>query len=117
MERGKGKDKTESPTKKLTRRTTLTLPSDCLDRAAQIASERHVNLSVVMTEALTEGLRSQLETSRADEILGAYKKAFAGFSEEELMLLDSIILQPTPSKNVPGNKRPRMGTVSLRHEC
>jgi hypothetical protein len=109
MERGKDKDKdkdkTKSPTKKLTRRTTLTLPSDCLDQAARIASERQVNLSVVMTEALTEGLRSQLETSRADEILGAYKRAFAGFSEEELMLLDGIILQPTPAKNAPGNKR------------
>jgi hypothetical protein len=105
MERGRDKDKTKSPAKKLTRRTTLTLPSDCLDQAARIASERQVNLSVVMSEALTEGLRSQLETSRADEILGAYKKAFAGFSEEELMLLDGIILQPTPSKNAPGRKR------------
>jgi hypothetical protein len=40
-----------------TRRTTLSLPAEPLDEAERIARTRHVNLSVVVGEALTEGLR------------------------------------------------------------
>ena len=76
------------------RRTTLTLPAEYLDMADRIARERRVNLSVVVSEALGEGLRVRGEHRRTEEILELYKTAFSGFSEEELMVLDGIVLQP-----------------------
>ena len=81
-----------SPLKK--RRTTLTLPVDSLAKAQQIARTRKVNLSTVITEALSEGLRAQSAAERAQEVLDAYKQAFSGFSDEEISILNGIILEP-----------------------
>ena len=77
------------------RRTTLSLPADYLIRAQRIARRRKVNLSTVIEEALAEGLRLQTMAERSNEILDRYKKAFSGFSEEELSLLDGMILEPS----------------------
>jgi post-segregation antitoxin (ccd killing protein) len=76
------------------RRTTLTLPADSLTQAASIARARKVNLSTVISEALANGLQAYAATQRSEEILSAYKKAFTGFSEEELLLLDGVVLDP-----------------------
>ena len=76
------------------RRTTLSLPAESLDQAAKIARAKHLNLSTVISEALTEGLRQQVAKGRCDEVLDAYKKAFQGFSEDELAILDGVILEP-----------------------
>lgn len=76
------------------RRTTLTLPVDSLSRAQRIARSRNVNLSSVIAEALEEGLRVHAAAQRSEEVLKAYQQAFAGFSKEELMILDGIILEP-----------------------
>lgn len=78
----------------MTRRTTLTLPADALTQAQRIASARKVNLSTVIAEALHEGLRLQTATERSEEVLSAYKKAFSGFSAEEMAILDGVILEP-----------------------
>jgi post-segregation antitoxin (ccd killing protein) len=78
----------------LKRRTTLTLPADALTQAERIARARRVNLSTVVSEALSEGLRRQRAAERSDEVLIAYKKAFGTFSDEEMSLLDGIILEP-----------------------
>jgi hypothetical protein len=53
-----------------------------------------VNLSAVIAEALSEGLRLQTAAERSEEVLERYRKAFAGFSEEEMSILDGIILEP-----------------------
>jgi post-segregation antitoxin (ccd killing protein) len=82
-----------SPTLKK-RRTTLTLPADSLTEAQRIARARKVNLSTVITEALSEGLRLQTAAERSQEVLDAYKKAFSGFSDEEMSILDGVILEP-----------------------
>jgi post-segregation antitoxin (ccd killing protein) len=74
------------------RRTTLTLPADSLTRAGRIARARKVNLSTVISEALTNGLRIHSATERSEEILNAYKKAFGGFSKDEMLLLDGVVL-------------------------
>jgi hypothetical protein len=58
------------------RRTTLTLPA----------------------AALTAGLQLGAEVRRGEQALRAYEQAFAGFSEEELMVLDGIALEPLPAK-------------------
>jgi hypothetical protein len=77
-----------------TRRTTLTLPADSLTEAQQIADRRKVNLSTVIAEALSAGLKLQTTADRSEDIIENYKRAFAGFSEEELDILDGIILEP-----------------------
>ena len=79
-------------------RTTLTLPSDSLTKAKNIARARGVNLSTVISEALSEGLRLHDATKRSDEVLNAYRKAFSGFTEVEMALLDGIILEPSPRR-------------------
>lgn len=75
------------------RRTTLTLPESSLREAERIARSRSVNLSVVVGEALEQGLEERRLRGRADAILEAYREAFHGFSEEELAILDGVILE------------------------
>jgi hypothetical protein len=78
------------------RRTTLTLPADALARAEHIARARKVSLSTVISEALSEGLQRHASAERGEEILKTYKRAFGGFSDEEMQILDGIILEPEP---------------------
>ena len=81
-----------SPLKK--RRTTLTLPAESLTQAQRIARKRKINLSAVIAEALSEGLRLQAAAERSEKVLEGYKKAFSGFSDKEMSILDGIILEP-----------------------
>jgi len=76
------------------RRTTLTLPAESLNEAQRLALARKVNLSSVITEALNAGLRLQTVAERSDEVLQSYRKAFSGFSDEEMSILDGVILEP-----------------------
>jgi len=46
-----------------------------------------------MAEALDAGLRLQTAEERSDEVLEGYRKAFSGFSSEEMSLLDGILLE------------------------
>ncbi|MDX1982498.1 MAG: type II toxin-antitoxin system CcdA family antitoxin [Bryobacteraceae bacterium] len=78
----------------LKRRTTLTLPADSLTQAKRIARSRGVNLSAVVSEALAEGLRREAALERSEEVLSAYQRAFTGFSEAELAILDGVMLEP-----------------------
>jgi predicted DNA-binding ribbon-helix-helix protein len=72
------------------RRTTLTLPADYLAQAKRIARARHVTLSAVISEVLSNGLRQHSETERSEQILRQYKRAFAMFSDKEMLLLDGV---------------------------
>jgi post-segregation antitoxin (ccd killing protein) len=78
----------------LKRRTTLTLPADSLQQAEKIARARQVNLSTVISEVVSAGLRLEDARHRRDRILDDYRKAFTGFSAEELAILDGVILEP-----------------------
>lgn len=75
------------------KRTTLTLPAAALERAGQIAAERHLTLSAVVAEVLEEGLAVRSRTQRASEVLAAYRSAFAGMTEEERLMLDGVDLE------------------------
>ena len=75
---------------KSTRRTTLTLPADSLLTAQRIAQAWRVNLSTVISEALADGLRAFTAAERSEQVLRTYQKAFAGFSERELLILDGV---------------------------
>jgi hypothetical protein len=88
----------------LKRRTTLTLPADSLLQAQRIADSRHVNLSTVIAEAVATGLQSENAKQRADQVLDNYRKAFSGFSEDELAIIDGVMLEP-----VVATHRPRRG--------
>jgi hypothetical protein len=78
----------------LKRRTTLTLPSDSLLQAQKIAHSRKVNLSTVISEVVAAGLRLESARDRRNQILESYRTAFAGFTEEELAILNGVILEP-----------------------
>lgn len=91
------KHKAQTPHHLRKHRTTLTLPADSLTEAQRIAYRRRVNLNTVVAEALSEGLRVQASAERSEEVLDNYRKAFSGFSDEEVMILDGIILKDTAS--------------------
>jgi hypothetical protein len=82
------------------RRTTLTLPSDSLKHAQRIARARNVTLSTVISEALSDGLRKYTEAERSEETLRAYQKAFAGFSQTDLLVLDGVVLESRSKSKV-----------------
>jgi hypothetical protein len=64
-----------------------------LDRAEQIASERRQSLSAVISDLVENALetRDSLAERNAD-VLESWRKAFAGLTEEEMMLADGIVL-------------------------
>jgi len=76
------------------RRTTLTLPTDSLKQAERIARTRNVNLSTVVAEALSKGLRLTTAADRGKQVLRSYRLPFAGFSDDEIAILDGVILEP-----------------------
>ena len=76
------------------RRTTLTLPADSLSHAERIARARKSTLSAVIAEALADGLEMRRAAERSEEVLGLYKRAFAGFSDAEMSILDGLLLEP-----------------------
>jgi post-segregation antitoxin (ccd killing protein) len=80
------------------RRTTVTLPADSLAEAEKIARQRKVNLSTVISEALAEGLRLHAASQRSERVLAAYKKAFGGFTDDEMAILDGVILESSASR-------------------
>jgi post-segregation antitoxin (ccd killing protein) len=84
-----------APASPAKRRTTVTIPADSLAQAKRIASARHSNLSAVISEALSEGLRRHAEAERSQQVLALYKRAFGTFSQDELMVLDGVILGAT----------------------
>jgi len=75
------------------RRTTLTLPVDLLKQAQRIARRRDVNLTTVIAEAVSEGLRVYAATKRSEEVFNGYRKALTGFSKDEMAILDGVILE------------------------
>jgi hypothetical protein len=72
-------------------RTTISLPAASLTAAKRAAKARRVKLSTLVAEALDESLKQQQAKDRAKAAFARYQRAFAGFNEEELMILDGII--------------------------
>jgi hypothetical protein len=87
-----------NPSSKKKRRTTLILPNESLLQAERIARDRKVNLSIVISEALAEGLRLDSAAERSKQMLTAYRNPFAEFSDDEMAVLDGIILEPISKK-------------------
>ena len=80
-----------------TRRTTLTLPEDLVRKAEQLARQRRQTLSASIAELMEQSLGSyRLQQANNHSTLTSLQKAFAPFTEEEMLLLDGIILEPSP---------------------
>jgi hypothetical protein len=60
----------------------------------KIARSRQVNLSTVISEVVSAGLQLESAKHRRNQILENYRTAFAGFSKDELAILDGVILEP-----------------------
>jgi hypothetical protein len=80
---------------------TLTLPVPTLDTARRLANKRKVHLSVVVNEALEEGLRQKLALERAENFVERMSRAFAGLTEEELLLVNGIPLAEPKTRRRP----------------
>jgi hypothetical protein len=80
------------------RRTTLTIPVETLAAAERIARIRRVNLSVIVSEVLEEGLRAKeaatLEGERRVQAWERYRQSLSRLTDEEMLLLDGIIMEP-----------------------
>jgi hypothetical protein len=77
-----------------TRRTTLTLPEDLVRKAEQLARQRRQTLSASIAELMEQGLRSyRFKQDNNHGSLDSLQKAFAPFTEEEMLLLDGIIME------------------------
>ena len=73
------------------------MPADSLLQAERIARASGVNLSTVIADAVSDGLRIRAAAQRSEEVLSAYKQAFTGFSDEEILILNGILLE-SPTK-------------------
>jgi hypothetical protein len=79
------------------RRTTLTLPEDLVRRAELLAEQRRQTLSATVADLMERSLRSfPARQSGNVDVLSHLRKAFAGFSEEEMLLLDGIVMEESP---------------------
>jgi len=80
------------------RRTTLTIPVETLAAVERIARIRKVNLSVIVSEVLDEGLRAKeaaaLEGERRVQAWEKYRQSLSRLTGEEMLLLDGIIMEP-----------------------
>lgn len=54
--------------------------------------KRKVQLNAVVNEALEEGLRQKLASERAEDFVQRMRRAFAGLTEDELLLVNGIHL-------------------------
>jgi hypothetical protein len=52
---------------------------------------REVELSTVIAESLSDGLRSFAASERSEEVLRAYRKAFDWFSDREMLILNGVL--------------------------
>jgi hypothetical protein len=95
--------KSKLPSKPAKRRITVTLPADMLARAEKIARKRNETLSSGVAKGLEEVLRADDPAQHGEELLRAFQKPFIGFSDEEMMILDGIILEPIPAGRRPAS--------------
>lgn len=72
-------------------RTTISLPAASLTAARGIAKARRVHLSTVVAEALEASLKQLHSKAHSRVAFTRYQRAFAGFTDQELLILDGII--------------------------
>jgi hypothetical protein len=78
------------------RSTTLSIPVKTLAAAERIARLRKVNLSVIVSEVLEEGLRAKeeaaLEGQRRVQAWEAHRQSFARLTKEQQEMVNGIFM-------------------------
>ena len=76
-----------------TRRTTLTLPDELLNRVERFAATRHQTVSAAVAYLAESALRNEPASPRDSRaILEMWQKSFLGLTERERLLVDGIVL-------------------------
>jgi len=76
-----------------TRRTTLTLPEELLNKVERFAETRHQTVSAAITYLVESALWNEPASPRNSRgILEMWRKSFLPLTEEERLLVDGIIL-------------------------
>jgi len=52
----------------------------------------------VIAEVMAAGLQAENAKQRSDQILDNYRKAFSGFSQDDLAILDGVMLAPVVAR-------------------
>jgi hypothetical protein len=80
-----------------TRRTTLTLPEELLNKVEQFAATRHQTVSSAVAYLVESALWNEPVSPRNSRgILELWRKSFLPLTEQERLLVDGIILdEPT----------------------
>ena len=78
------------------RRTTLSIPIETLAAAQRVADIRKVDLSVIVSEVLEEGLRAKeaaaLEGQRRVQAWEAHRQSFAWLTKEQQQALSGVFM-------------------------
>jgi hypothetical protein len=70
------------------------LPEDLVRKAEHLARQRRQTLSASIAELMEQSLRSyRFKQANNHSTLRSLQKAFAPFTEEEMLLLDGIIME------------------------
>ena len=76
-----------------TRRTTLTLPAELVNKAERLAKHQRQTLSAAIAGLMEQSLRGySLQPARNSNALESLRKAFAPFTDEEMLLLDGVVM-------------------------
>ncbi|HXA04064.1 MAG TPA: hypothetical protein VNY30_04465 [Bryobacteraceae bacterium] len=76
-----------------TRRTTLTLPEELLNKVERFAETRHQTVSAAITYLVESALWNEPASPRNSRgILEMWRKSFLPLTEQERLLVDGIIL-------------------------
>ena len=75
-----------------TRRTTLTLPRELLNKVERFAATRHQTVSSAITYLLEAALRNEPSLRNSSRFLKMLRASFRQLTEQERLLVDGIIL-------------------------
>jgi hypothetical protein len=70
------------------RRITLNLPTNFLLQAQKVARSRRVSMSMVISEFVSAGLKSESAKHRRTQVIENYRRAFSALSPDEAVILD-----------------------------
>jgi hypothetical protein len=83
-----------------TRRTTLTLPAELVNKAERLAKQQRQTLSAAIAGLMEQSLRGySLQPAGNSNALESLRKAFAPFTDEEMLLLDGVSMDEPVGEN------------------
>jgi hypothetical protein len=75
------------------RRTTLTLPSELVNKAERLAKQKRQTLSAVVAGLMEQSLRGYaMQPVGNSNALESLRKPFGSLTEDEMLLVDGIVM-------------------------